>query len=277
MLKTGYSLIVPLLLLTAALLFFCGCLPDKDPRAMAVTTSWLECCVRDLAGPRQKLVRLTPPGSCPGHFDLKPSAAASLRSCRLLLRFNFQQSLDSRLGSSDVEVVSINAPEGLCIPDNYLHSCKQIYKVLCKTWPERKSSFDQSLEDLENRMDQLEEDIHQMVHEAGISGATVVTSGHQAEFARWLGFQVIATYSGAETTSPRELKDLIEHGQASDVRLIIANLQEGRAMADSLAYHLKTPVACFSNFPAMTGQEKTFEDLVRNNANALIEAARNSP
>ena len=57
---------------------------------IATTTSYLEAAVHDLLGEDFSVLRLAEPGTCPGHFDIRPSQVLELRQCGVLLRFDFQ-------------------------------------------------------------------------------------------------------------------------------------------------------------------------------------------
>ena len=106
-------------------------------------------------------------------------------------------------------------------------------------------------------------------------GESVIASGHQEVFCRWLGLDVAASYSGGNTSSLRQLEEIIQKGQSSGVRFIIANLQEGEQQSRALSAHLGAESVVFSNFPDMSPGQQTFFDLVRDNIDNLIQAATN--
>jgi len=83
--------------LVAVVVAAAGCQDASPPADVAVTNSMFECAVVDLAGDDAAIMRLAEPGMCPGHFDMRPSQVESLRGCRVLLRLDFQQSLDGKL------------------------------------------------------------------------------------------------------------------------------------------------------------------------------------
>ena len=81
---------------------------------VAVTNSYLGCAVKDLLGTEIPVLRLSEPGMCPGHFDIRPSQVAALRNCRVLLRFDFQKNLDLRVVSIDkLKIAGIYVSGGL--------------------------------------------------------------------------------------------------------------------------------------------------------------------
>lgn len=260
-----------------AILTFIGCqnqASSNEASTVGVTTSWLECCVKDIAGADFAVTSLCPPGSCPGHFDLRPSQVEKISRCGLLVRFDFQQGLESRLRSADVDIIAVTAPEGLCLPSSYLSACEVVSRALSEKFPEKEDEYTRALVRVRERLAELEARVKQATSENGLRGVQVVASGHQAAFCRWLGLKVEAAYSGAESASPKDLENLLERGKKAEVHLVIANLQEGEQMARALAHHLDAEMITFSNFPNMTPEEPSFDALILNNLTRLLEARK---
>jgi len=258
----------------------CGS-PDKEaggsPRSIAVTTSYLECAARDLAGNDIAFVRLVPPGMCPGHFDIAPGIVKSLKKSSLVLRFDFQDSLDEKLRSlvgKDFPIKAIPAPEGLCVPESYRMCVQELHKEFCIRFPDKEGEFDQAMNRINQALEALEKECRTRIRENNLEAEKVIVSGHQEVFCKWLGLDVAASYSGANATSPRQLLDIIEKGRDSNVRYVIANLQEGSQEGEALAKHLGAKMVTFSNFPSMGKGQESFYDLVRWNLENLIRAGK---
>ena len=64
---------------------------------------------------------------------------------------------------------------------------------------------------------------------------------------------------------------LVAGAQAGNVKLLIANLPEGRRAADMLAERLGVKVVVFDNFPR-SGGATAFDELVRGNVADLADA-----
>ena len=266
-----------LVLLAAGLLCGCGGSADDGRPALGVTTSYIECAVRDLAGETIRTVRLLPPGTCPGHFDVTPGMVRDLRRCAALLRFDFQAGLDerlSRLTASGMRIIAVPAGEGLCVPETYAATCRAVCAALAECVPTCADAFGERLKQVEARMARLDGELRAKVATAGLEGAPVVTSGHQAAFCEALGLRVIATYTGGDEQSLARLAALIEQGEQAGVRFVIANEQEGPQLADPLAQRLGARPVVFSNFPSMSGEQDTFDELVEANLRALTGEAK---
>jgi hypothetical protein len=122
-------------------------------------------------------------------------------------------------------------------------------------------------------MDELSAWATGQIDEAGLSGVPVLSSGHQADFCRHLGLRVAGTFSAVDTATPSQIDRAVRAGQQAEVQLIVANLPEGRQLADAFAARLDARVVVLGNFPDGDGQA-AFEQLVRGNVRALIAATR---
>jgi len=259
-----------------ALLVLSSCRPQPScsSRPIAVTNTYLESAARDLLGDTLKIIRLAKPGMCPGHFDLRPSQMTDLQCCQLLLRFDFQKSMDDKLrhGPHPPQVVSIAVPGGLGEPSTYLAICRQSAAAFVQTGWLTRAEADTRLAVIAGRLDALSEKLRAHVRAAGLAGVPVLCSGHQAAFTKWLGLDVVATFRAADMARTRELDDAVATGQSRGVKLIIANLPEGRRTADALAERLGARVVVFGNFPESRAGRAGFDDLITSNVAALIAA-----
>lgn len=263
------------------LLFACaltGCRqssPSAGPR-IATTTSYLEAAARDLLGNTGTMTRLAEPGTCPGHFDIRPSQVAELRRCRALLRFDFQKSLDARLagdGTTGPQVAEIVLRGGMCRPESYLSACRQLADRLVTLGLLSGTNAQTRLQSIAARLGALSHEATNRVAQARLTGLPVISSGHQRDFCEWLGLRVVATFRAADTASIAEIEEAIGAGKLEQVRFVVANLPEGRRTADALAERLKARVVVFENFPALRNGRVSFDDMLQANVGALLQTA----
>lgn len=261
----------------AALTAGCGGGPARPAARVAAANPYLESVVRELLGPDEPILCLAGPGMCPGHFDVRPSQVERLRGCRLLLRFDFQASLDRRLSplaDEGLEVLSVRTGEGLCLPETYLAAARQAGDALARAGLVDRADADRKLTALAARLDAAARRARQRVARANLAGTPVLASGHQAAFCRWLGLAVHGTFSGADQASVGELERAVRAGEDADVRFVVANRPEGRKAADALAGRLSAGVVVFGNFPDASAGQRTFDDLLAANVEALLAAAK---
>ncbi|MBP7050346.1 MAG: zinc ABC transporter substrate-binding protein [Phycisphaerae bacterium] len=268
--------------LTVAIAFLCllssGCGEGDAPAggySIAVTNSYLESVVRDLWGQDGGILCLAPPGMCPGHFDISPAQVRQLKDCSLLFRFDFQQGVEDRLArlrEGGLDIQQIQPQGGLCVPDTYIASCRQVCQILSRAYPDRTGEFETRLAAVESRLAALAAQLRASVAQSGVAGAAVLCSNHQARFARWLGLDPIATFVGSDSETVANLDHCLRQTAGREVRFVIANRQEGTALAQALADRCRAKAVVFGNFPEDCRQGAGFDRLLQDNVRLLCEA-----
>ncbi len=262
-----------LLFLTAVIPL--GCKQDNSNKKpeIAVANSYLLCVVKDLCGNQTNIISLVPPGMCPGHFDIQPSQVQQLNKCKVLLLFDFQSRIGdalSRIQERGLNIYNIEVPEGLCLPETYLAIARSVADALSQDNPSRRVEFDRRLELIENRLSVLGSEIHTKMEQSGLKNAAVLVSGHQAVFAEWLSLEVIATFSGSDIETPTGINESLRKTKGKDIKLVIANQQEGTELAAALAQRLNAKMVAFSNFPLGQGDAPGFDSLLLENVSELF-------
>ena len=243
---------------------------------IAVTNSYLGSVVGALWGNDTDVLCLAPPGMCPGHFDISPLQVEQLANCRLLLLFDFQKQVAqrlSRLQKTGLKTVLVSKPGGLCVPETYLEVCRQVCNVLSSEYPEMSGLYEQRLSMIEKGLGEVYEELLRKVRGGGASSAKVIVSNHQADFARRLGLETIATFVGSDVETVAGIGHCIKKAEGQDIGFVIANKQEGVGIAKALAQRLGCGAVVFSNFPECSGGANAFGELLRANVAALLEAA----
>ena len=241
---------------------------------IAVTNTYFQAMVTDLCQGEKEVICLTPPGMCPGHFDISPGMVNKLRRCRVLLRADFQKSLDKQLKHIKQDGLSIQAIRtlpGLCLPQSYLATCDEVLKVLAELNPDRQASYRQQLGQIRSRLDRLTSQLKDRIRQASIEKAKIITSNHQADFARWLGLEVVGTFAGRDAATPGSINACLEKTHYHKIKFVIANQQGGTELARVLAERLNAKIVIFSNFPDKADQPESFDQLLKNNVAALLE------
>jgi len=259
-------------------LFLAGCEnrgSDPIQPEIAVTNSYLQCAVKDLC-PDVEVLCLAPPGMCPGHFDILPSQVRQLAHCRMLLLFDFQKSIEdslSRMKENGLKIYLVKASPGLCVPETYVAICTEVCNILCSQHPEKAGQYAQRLGLIQQRLEHVAAELAAGVKQAGPGSAKVIASNHQAQFAQWLGLETVATFVGSDIETVSNINDCLKKAQGQDVRFVIANKQEGTALAEALADRLGAKAIVFANFPVCDSHGNGFDQLLRENVRILVEAA----
>lgn len=272
----------PLVFVCVLCCFLSGCKKQdvQSQPEIAVANSYLQAVVEDLCGDQQEVLSLVPPGMCPGHFDISPSQVNCLCHCKILFVFDFQQNIENaipRIKEQGLKVCTINPSPGLCIPDTYLKMTRQVAAALCEQDPARQAHYEVRLQEIEKRLENTREEVLQQIKQSGLTDANVMTSAHQAEFAKWLGLNPVSTFAGRDTVTPAEINNNLTEANIKQVKLVIANQQEGTKLAQALAQHLNVKCVVFSNFPLSGRQDDMpagFDGLIYENVNNLFEAIK---
>lgn len=250
---------------------------DSDAPPVAAANSYLECAAADLLEQPARFVRLAEPGSCPGHFDLRPSQVTELRASRVLLRFDFQSSLDARLtdaGTNRPLAVEVTITGGMGEAASYVSACEQVAAGLVEGGLLEQTRADERLRAIRERINTNATALRAQVAAAGLTNAPVLASVHQKAFCESLGLRVVGAFRASDAARMSEVDQLIRETENAGVKLIIGNLPEGRRLADALGERLGAKVAVFGNFPDPTIGPAAFDTLQAANVRALLESAR---
>jgi len=261
-------------LLVCTLFVIVGCKQKENSSSkpeIAITNSYLYSAVRDLCSD-VNVICLTPPGMCPGHFDISPANVDQLRSCQLLLRFDFQNGMDmqmQRFKENGLQIKAITAMPGLCIPDSYMATCEDLCHTLCWYYPQKSDTLQARLEQINLRMAALTQQMRDSINGAGLANANVVCSVHQAQFAKSLGLNVVSTFLGSDMATPANLGQCLVAAEGKKIVFVIANKQEGTELAKALARRLDAKMVVFNNFPDFAPGAESFDAMLRENINQL--------
>jgi zinc transport system substrate-binding protein len=250
---------------------------DQNQPEIAVTNSYLQCVVEDLCENQKEIFCLAPPGMCPGHFDISPGQVNKLCKCRILLRFDFQKGIDeslSRMKDKGLKISSVRALEGLCVPETYLAACRDVCNILSHQYPEREIRYKQRVKLIEKRLENVSRELRAKIKQADLENVRILASNHQAQFCDWLGLETIATFVGSDTETVSNIQECLEKAKEYNIKFIIANKQEGTALAAALAERLEAKVVVFSNFPDVNGKANDFDQLLSKNVQTLLEQVK---
>ncbi len=258
----------------------CAEKPVVEKAPIACSTSYIEAIVYDLLGVETKVLRLAGPSMCPGHFDIRPSQVRLLANCRLLLRFDFQRALEKKLAGLNrdkLEVAEIRPESGLCVPQTYISGCRQCAKILTQAGLADADAMKRRLKVIERRISELSKRVRSRIRQSGLQGLAVLASVHQKEFCKWLGLKVVAELPAADKSDFRAINVAINAALDTNVKFVIANLQEGRQLADAIADRLNAKVVVFSNFPRIgKPNRRAFDRLITENVDNLIKCYANN-
>ena len=242
-----------------------------NKESIVVSTSMLESAALELIPASQEIdiIRLLPPTSCPGHFDLSPRVIPVLRSAVMVVRHDYQDVLEYKMdciGAKNIPTLKISTTGSPLIPDNYYTLVVQIASLLSREFPESGEEITNAQERVKSQTGALTETMK--TRAAAWKGIPIIAAVNLKEFCEWLGFDIVGVIKRPENTSPRDLEQLM----GVKAEMVVANLQEGMQGAVSLSEKLDIPVAVLSNFPGADGYGTSYYQLADENLNRLGEA-----
>jgi zinc transport system substrate-binding protein len=263
---------ITLLLLFLAGLAFPACtMRQPDGPAVVVTTTLIETAVRDLMGPDVPILRLMPPGSCPGHFDLDPGQVKHLSSATLFMRHDFQAGLDAGVAKSGLEtnrIVVIASRSAFTIPSNYVALCEEMAPRLEGSWPEKTAIIQNGLAEVKRRATAAETGLTARAER--LHGRKVLCARYQSDFCRWLGLNVVTVFDAGTDESAWQLSRAVDMARTAGAEAVIGNRQWGPRHLEALTEASGLPGIMLSNFPD-SGEGGANGRLFDANVNALLK------
>ena len=111
------------------------------------------------------------------------------------------------------------------IPAMQLEMVDEVGKVLKKLMPDRAARIERRLEARREAIEKTAAGAAALTAQAGFKGIPVLCNSMQAEFAEWLGFNIIDRFGRAEELSVARINALIGQAKKQGAALIIDNLQ----------------------------------------------------
>lgn len=223
--------------------------PAERP-VIVVTTSMIATAVRDVAGDAVDVETLMPPGTCPGQFDLEPRQVRRARAAVLIIRHDIQGFLSSRFAAAGLRPEDVIAPSfggPFTVPDNYARFCETVATELVRRVPAVAAITPARLTAIRERARQETAGLRRET--APLAGTKVVAAAFQADFLRWLDFDVLAVFPPDDDPPPRALRTAIAAGHDRGAVLVVGNEQNGRRVPAAIAEALGIRLVMLSNFP----------------------------
>ncbi len=260
-----------LLLLLAGLTFTACMERQTDGQTVVVTTTLIETAVRDLMGPGIPILRLMPPGSCPGHFDIDPGQVNRLSSAALFIRHDFQAGLDAGVAKSGLgtnRIVSLASRSAFTIPSNYVAVCEELADCLAQTRPDKTVAIESGLAEVKRKAAEAEQALADRARR--LRGRKVFCACYQRDFCQWLGLNVASTFQAGTDESAWQLSHAADRARMGGAEAVIGNRQWGPRHLEALTEAAGLPGIMLGNFPE-SGEAGANWRLFDANVNALLK------
>ena len=251
----------------------------EAPRPIIAGTGHIQAIVRELTDGEREVRTLIPPAMCPGHFDMRPSDLEALARGGLLIVAAWQRHLPN---VADVIQAARVSPDRLCVidvPENWMVPARQaeaieaVARVLEDHPPDPVPDATTKAAGRVQAVRAFGQQLKRRLAKAEPGDVGVLCDEQQADFVRWAGFDIAATYGRPEDLSVAVVEHLIEQGRRRRVALVIDNLQSGDAKTGAaLARDIGAVHVVLSNFPGGFDGTETWEKAVERNVGLLLGA-----
>ncbi len=237
---------------------------------VVVTTTLIETAVRDLMEPHVDIIRLMPPGSCPGHFDLSPGQVRAMTGSDLFVRHDYQSSLDDGLIKSGIDterIPPVPSHDSFVIPESYAAMCRELAARLADAWPDYAPHVHTRARAVEQRAKDEEQRARDRLRP--LNGRRVLAANYQQAFCEWAGLNVVAVYFAGADSSAWLLSRAVDMARTAGADAVIGNQQWGERHLEALTEAARLPGIMLGNYP-FSGEAGAYWDFFHANVDALI-------
>ncbi len=275
-----FSGILVLSLVISSLLGGCSS-ADTSKLNVVTSTSLIAQVVERVGGDRVDVVNIIPPAQCPGHFDVKPSDIQKLADADLFFLHGWQgekfsQDLIASANNLDLSVVTLDIQttenQNWMVPVVQMEAVDIIISALCQVDSENSAIYQRSATEYKDKISAKEAEIKARLAQANLSSVNVICAGMQAGFIKWVGINIVATYTRNDPDIPQVAKELVDKGRAENVTLVIDNLQSGQDAGKAIAVDIGCTRIILTNFPGGFDNTETWEKAIDRNIELILEA-----
>ncbi len=277
--KKLYLISVGLLILSlVALLALSACRPAPAPElGVVTTTSLLGSIVERVGKEKVEVTVITAPATCPGEYDVKPSQIEATAKAKLFFMHGwpgeaFVEGLLEAAKNPDLRVETIELKGNWMTPPIQAQGVERVTAVLSDADPANKDFYQANAEALLEVIQSKGGGLKAKLETAKTGEVNVISMMHQADFLKWAGFNVVATYPQPSDLTPEKVKELVDKGREAEVALVVDNLQSGPEAGVQMAQEIGAVHVTLSNFPGGFEGTETWEKAIEKNVELLLEA-----
>ena len=243
------------------------------------SSSFIANIIQDVAEGKLETRALIPPGTCPGHYDVKPSDIEALTNSKAFFIHNYQQNYENITGlieaveNPNLIITVINITGNWMTPPVQAEAVGKIAQALGEIDADNAAYYQEKAAERAQAILAKGEEVKDRLLEARVEQVKVICAEMQAGFVSWAGFNITATFGRPEDLSPAQIADLIDNAQESGVTLMIDNLQSSSTtLGASMEQDIEAIPVTISNFPGGLEDTETWEKAIDKNVDLLLDA-----
>lgn len=255
-----------------------ACGPAKGQELVVVaTTTYLGSIVERVAKDKVNLTVITSPATCPGEEDVKPSQVEATAKAKLFLMHGwpgeaFTKGLLQSVNNPQLRVETIDLKGSWMTPEIQAQGVERVAKALGEVDPANQAFYQANAQAVLKSVQSKGQEIKARLEAGKTSGVKAIAMANQADFVKWAGFEVVASYPPPQDLTPEKVKALVNQGKEAQVALVIDNLQNGPEAGKQMAQEIGAIHLTLSNFPGGFEGTETWEKAAEKDVELLLEA-----
>lgn len=250
--------------------------PHTDTRLHIVaTTTHLESVLKSIGDSDITVSVLIPPGTCPGHYDIRPGDVRLLSRSAALFVHGYEgcvPRLIASVGHPAPRLCRVNVLGNWLIPTVHQKAVAEAARLLSDIDPSRRSIYERRRDECLRHEASVSAHIRKLC--APIRGTPVICSNQQSQLLQWMGLEVVGEYGRTDELTPNLIHNLAKVGRERKVRLIVDNLQSAPDAGKQLAQEIGASRVTLSNFPGGYPGTNTWEKCLHDNVSRVLAALK---
>ena len=239
------------------LFFLSSFLISSEKIKIITTTSDIEFILKTLGKERIEVINIVPPSLCPGHFELKLKDLEEIQKGKFILFHGWERWMENI--KEGPERIPVEIDGNWMIPDINLKASEKILNLLLEIDPEGKEIFERNFSIYKRELEDLKRECRRLKEK--VEGLKVISSIQQRDFLKWLGMDVLHTFTDSEI-SLKEMKEIVEKGKREKVKIVVDNLQRESISGRKIAEEIGAKYIVLTNFPTRNSyRESLLENL----------------
>lgn len=231
---------------------------------IVAATSHIYSIVREICKDEVDVVEVIPYNMCPGHFDFSTKDIEKILKCDVFLCHGWERwikNMDSR------KIHRVEVSGNWMVPKTNIVAAGKILQIVSQVDSKNKDKYKKNFDEYVNKISIVSKKLTERFKY--YIGSKVICSKNQEEFVRWLGLDVVYSFSLDDQTNVKDVVEMLSVGEKEKVELVIENLQSGSKMSQQLAKDLGVKYVVLSNFP-----EECYIETLKENVNEIIRCLR---
>jgi zinc transport system substrate-binding protein len=180
----------------------------------------------------------------------------------------------SAANNPNLKAVKAEIDGNWMIPSIQSAAADKVAVILGEADSKNAADYQKAADKYKAKIKKKESDIKNQLDQVSVSSINVISSARQADFLKWAGFNVVASYISPDSLTPQVVKELVDKGTSAKVTLIVNNLQDSADAGIGIAEELGAKNLNLSNFPGGLADTETWEKTIDRNIELLLEAIR---